>query len=90
VLAVEDWVEVRRLHRAENMPVKAIARTLGISRNTVKAALASDRPAKYEREPAGSAVDAVEPRIRELLRAYPSHRARPTPNYCAPPIPRKD
>jgi hypothetical protein len=35
VLAVEDWAEVRRLHRAEGMPVKAIARTLGILRNTV-------------------------------------------------------
>jgi len=47
-------------------------RTLGISRNTVRAALASDGPPRYERKPAGSAVDAVEPRIRELLRAYPT------------------
>jgi len=72
VLTVEDWAEIRRLHRAENMPVKAIVRALGISRNTVRAALASDSPPKYERKPAGSAVDAVEPRIRELLRAYPT------------------
>jgi transposase len=72
VLTVEDWAEVRRLHRAENMPVKAIARTLGISRNTVRAALASDGPPKYRRKPAGSAVDAFEPRIRELLQAYPT------------------
>jgi transposase len=71
VLTVEDWAEIRRLHRAEGMPVKAIARTLGISRNTVRAALASDGPPKYERRPAGSAVDAFEPRIRELLQAYP-------------------
>jgi transposase len=69
---VENWAEVRRLHRAENMPVKAIVRTLGISRNTVRAALASDAPPKYERKPAGSAVDAFEPRIRELLQAYPT------------------
>jgi transposase len=54
------------------MPVKAIARTLGISRNTVRSALASVGPPKYERRPAGSAVDAVEPRIRELLAAYPA------------------
>jgi transposase len=71
VLTVEDWAEIRRLHRAEEMPVKAIARTLGISRNTVRAALASDGPPKYERKPAGSAVDAFEPRIRELLQACP-------------------
>jgi transposase len=72
VLTVEDWAEVRRLHRAEGMPVKAIARTLGISRNTVRSALASDGPPKYQRKPAGSAVDAFEPRIREPLQAYPT------------------
>ena len=72
MLTVEDWAEIRRLYRAEKMPVKAIARTLGVSRNTVRAALASDGPPKYRREPAGSAVDAVEPRIRELLQAYPT------------------
>lgn len=43
----------------------------GISRNTVKTALASDGPPKYQRAPAGSVVDAVEPRIRELLAANP-------------------
>jgi transposase len=72
VLTVEDWAEIRRLHRAEGMPVKAIVRTLGISRNTVRAALASDAPPKYERKPAGSAVDAFELRIRELLQVYPT------------------
>jgi transposase len=41
------------------------------SRNTVRAAIASDAPPKYERAPAGSIVDAVEPRIRELLQSYP-------------------
>jgi transposase len=54
------------------MPVKAIARTMGVSRNTVRAAIASDGPPKYQRRAAGSAVDAVEPRIRELLQAYPT------------------
>jgi transposase len=57
VLTVEDWAEIRRLHRAEGMPIKAIARHLGIARNTVRAALASDAPPKYRRKPAGSAVD---------------------------------
>jgi transposase len=54
------------------MSISEIARVLGISRNTVKAALASDGPPKYRRRPAGSIVDAVEPRIRELLQAYPT------------------
>ena len=72
MLSVEDWAEIRRLARAEKMPIKAIARTLGISRNTVRAAIASDGPPKYQRKPAGSVVDGFEPRIRELLRAYPA------------------
>jgi transposase len=69
---VEDWAEIRRLHRAEGLPIKVIVRVLGVSRNTVRAALASDAPPKYERKPAGSIVDEVEPRIRELLKAYPT------------------
>jgi transposase len=72
VLSVEDWAEIRRLHRAEQMPIKAIARVMGVSRNTVRAAIASDRPPKYERPAKGSIVDAVEPRIRELLAVYPT------------------
>jgi len=71
VLSVEDWAEIRRLHRAEGLPVKAIARLLGISRNTVRSAVASDGPPRYARRPGGSIVDAAEPRIRELLQAYP-------------------
>ncbi len=72
VLSVEDWAEIRRLHRSEGMPIKAIARVLGVSRNTVRAAITSDGAPKYERRPAGSIVDAVEPRIRELLQAWPT------------------
>ena len=72
VLSVEDWAEIRRLHRSEGMPIKAIARVLGVSRNTVRAAIASDAAPKYERRRAGSIVDAVEPRIRELLQAWPT------------------
>ena len=71
-MGVEDWAEIRRLRRAERMPISQIARVLGISRNTVRAALSKDAPPRYVRKPAGSVVDAVEPRIRELLRVYPT------------------
>ena len=54
VLSVEDWAEIRRLRRAEQMPIAQVARVLGISRNTVKAALASDGPPKYQRPAKGS------------------------------------
>ena len=71
MLNVEDWAEIRRLRRSEQLPISEIARVLGISRNTVKSALASDGPPKYARAPAGSVADDAEPRIRELLAAYP-------------------
>jgi transposase len=69
---VEDWAEIRRLHRAEGIPIKQIARVLGVSRNTVRTALRSDEPPRYERVRQASIVDAVEPRIRELLQAFPA------------------
>lgn len=51
MLTVEDWAEIRRLHRAEGLPIKMIARVLGISKNTVKSALESNQQPKYERAP---------------------------------------
>jgi len=72
VLSVEDWAEIRRLHRSENVSISEVARLMGISRNTVKAALAAPGPPKYERNPTGSVVDEFEPRIRELLRSIPT------------------
>jgi transposase len=69
---VEDWAEIRRLHRAEGVPIKEIARRMGIARNTVRAALSSDGPPKYERAPRGSVADAFEPQIRVLLAEWPT------------------
>jgi transposase len=76
VLGVEDWAEIRRLRRAERVPLAEIARVMGISRNTVKAALVSDGPPKYQRKQTGSLVDGYEPRIRELLQAFRRCRRR--------------
>jgi transposase len=67
VLNVEDWAEIRRLHRAEGVPIKEIARRLGVARNTVRAALHSDGPPRYERARRGSVADAYEPQVRALL-----------------------
>jgi len=72
VLDVEDWAEIRWLHRAEGMPIKVVARVMGVSKNTVKRALAADGPPRYARAARGSIVDGVEPRIRELLQAWPT------------------
>lgn len=72
MLSVEDWAEIRRLHRAEGVPIKVIARSMRISKNTVRKALRDEGPPRYERVGRGSLVDEVEPRIRELLRVTPT------------------
>ena len=72
MLPVEDWAEIRRLHRAEGLPIKMIARVMGVSRNTVRSAIASEAPPRYARAATGSIVDEVEPRIRELLQEFPT------------------
>jgi len=71
VLKVEDWAEIRRLHLAEGVPIKEIARRLGVARNTVRAALSSDRAPAYQRAARGSVVDPYEPQIRALLKDWP-------------------
>lgn len=68
---MEDWAEIRRLHRAEGVPIKEIARRMGIARNTVRAALKSDGPPKYQRASRGSVADSFEPQIRALLAEWP-------------------
>jgi transposase len=75
VIKVEDWAEIRRLHRGEGLPIRQIVRVMRVSRNTVRAALRSDGPPRYERAPRGSVADEYEPRIRELLQAYPAMAA---------------
>src|SRR5215211_1028235 len=72
VIDVDEWAEIRRLHRAEGMAIKAIVRRLGVARNTVRAALRAEGPPQYERAVKGSIVDVVEPQIVELLREFPS------------------
>jgi transposase len=69
---VETWAEVRRLHRVEGLSQRAVARRLGIARDTVAAALKRDRPPKYQRPPRGSKVDRFADRIAALLARYPT------------------
>jgi len=47
VISMEDWAEIRPLHRSNGLGKREITRRLGISRVTVDRALASDRPLKY-------------------------------------------
>ena len=67
MITLDEWAEVRRLHRSEGLPIKAIARKLGISKNTVRRALRAGEVPRYQRAPAGSIADAAGPAIREQL-----------------------
>ncbi len=89
-MSVEDWAEIRRLHRAEGLPIKLIARTLKISRNTVRSALADEGPPKYVRKPMGSAVDAFEDAIRAQLKQVPTMPATVLRRPCAQRIHRRE
>ena len=44
---MEDLAEIRRLDRAEGLPITPITRTLGISRNTLRAAVVSGGSPRY-------------------------------------------
>jgi hypothetical protein len=76
VLSVEDWAEIRRLHRAEGMPIKAIVRKLGVARNTVRRVLVSDGPPSYSRPAKPSIVDAVESACGSRRRRRSARRGR--------------
>ena len=71
MLNMDDWAEVRRLHRGEGVSIREIARRMGLARNTVRTAVRSDAPPSYERKPRGSRADAYEPAIRALLGEFP-------------------
>ena len=70
---MEDWAEIRRLHRSEKLSQAAIARQLELSRNTVAKALSLEAPPRYERAPVTtSAWTQIELAVRVLLGQYPT------------------
>jgi transposase len=71
VLDVERWAELRREHFVRRVPIKELARRYGIDRNTVRRALRSDRPPRYERPPRPSKLDPFKDEIHRLLRRDP-------------------
>jgi transposase len=71
VLDVERWAELRREHFVRGVSIKELARRHGIDRNTVRRALRSDRPPRYEREQRPSKLDPFKDEINALLREDP-------------------
>jgi Mu transposase, C-terminal domain/Helix-turn-helix domain of resolvase len=70
VITLEDWALIRGL-AAEGIPKSQIAVRLGISRNTVARAVASDEPPKYSRQPVEETTfTAFAPRVKVLLAEF--------------------
>ena len=68
---VQDWAEVHRLHEREGVSQAAIARRLGMSRNTVARLLALSQPPRYERVASGSKLDPFKDAVVAMLREDP-------------------
>ena len=68
MVGVQQWAELRREHFVRGVPVKELVRRTGLSRNTIKRALRSEMPPRYERSPAGSKLDPFKDEIHRLLK----------------------
>jgi len=67
VLDVERWAELRREHFVRGVSIKDLSRRYGIGRNTVRRAVRSGRPPRYERECRPSKLDPFKEEIHRLL-----------------------
>jgi transposase len=71
VLGVEQWAEVRRLHFVRGLSIKEIHRRTGLARQTIRRALRSSDPPRYQRPPRPSKLDPFREEIHRLLREEP-------------------
>ena len=71
MISVDQWAEIRRLHRMEGMSIRAISRRLGMARETVTRVLRASGPPVYQRAAQASKLDPFKRRIAELLAEYP-------------------
>jgi transposase len=72
VVSVEQWAEIRRLHFVKGLGIREIARRTGLHRQTVRRALSSDGPPRYERPPRPSKLEPYKDEIHRLLADEPS------------------
>jgi transposase len=76
LIGVEQWAEVRRMHRVEGLSGREISRRTGLHRDTIARLLVAPEPPRYQRKAAGSKLDpfrdwiceqlGVDPRIQSL------------------------
>ena len=72
MLDVERWAELRREHFVRGVGIKELARRYGIDRNTVRRAVRSEAPPRYQRPAGASKLDLFKEEIHELLRRDPN------------------
>ena len=72
MVGVEQWAEIRRMHRVERLSIREIGKRTGLHRKTIRRALSSDSPPRYSRAPAPSKLDPFRDWICEQLRADPA------------------
>ena len=75
MLDVERWAELRREHFVRGVPIKELVRRTGLARNTIRAALRSDRPPAFSVPERPSKLDPFKDEIHRLLRDDRSSRA---------------
>jgi len=71
MVGVEQWAEIRRAHFIEGVGIRALARRTGLDRQTIRRALRSGAPPRYERAPVASKLDPHKEEVHRLLRAEP-------------------
>jgi transposase len=72
LLDVEQWAQIRRMKHVEGLSQREIRRRTGIHRDTIRRALASEKPPSYGPRPRRpSKLDPFVPSIEELLADEP-------------------
>ena len=64
---MEQWAELRREYFVGGKSIKELARATGLSRNTIRRALRSERPPSYRRAPRARVLDPFKDEIHRLL-----------------------
>jgi transposase len=71
MVGVEQWAEIRRAHFVEGVGIRELARRTGRDRDTIRRALRSHGPPRYERPAVVSKLEPYKEEVHRLLRADP-------------------
>ncbi|MGH2992229.1 MAG: IS21 family transposase [Solirubrobacterales bacterium] len=83
MIGVEKWAEIRRMKFVEGCSIREIHRLTGYHRDTIRSALESDEPPRYERQPRPSKLDPFKGEIHAQLRDDPRIPSQRLRELCA-------